>query len=112
MERSRCHPLCEGMQQYLPRELRDMIYGHAMGPTEWHNNNHTVSVLESNNPAGPEVVLTSSIQDFWGILRRKNHITSQTRRKLVECWYKTCTFDFATDVHLIRAFFKRDAANF
>jgi hypothetical protein len=71
------------MQEYLPRELRDMIYEHAMGPTEWHNNNHTVSALESNNPARPEVVLTGSIQDFWGILRRKNHITRQTRRKLV-----------------------------
>jgi len=56
------------MQEYLPRELRDMIYEHAMGPTEWHNNNYTVSVLESNNPAGLEVVLTGSIQDLWGIL--------------------------------------------
>jgi hypothetical protein len=52
------------------------------------------------------------MQDFWGILRRKNYITRQTRRELVECWYQTCTFDFGTDMHLIRAFFERDAAIF
>jgi hypothetical protein len=110
MERSRSYPICEAMQQYLPRELRDMIYKHVIGPAEWHNNNHTVPILESNNPARPYVVLTGSMQDLWGILRRDGYITHQTRRELLECWYKTCTFDFATDVHLIRAFFERDAA--
>jgi hypothetical protein len=110
MERGRCRPLCEAMQQYLPRELRDIVYENVVGPAEWHKNNHAVPLLESGSPAVPEMALTGSMQNFWCILEYQDFIGGKTRQELAECWYKTCTFDFTADVHLIEAFLRADAA--
>ncbi|KAL1801544.1 hypothetical protein ACET3X_001886 [Alternaria dauci] len=110
IDRSRCRPSCEAMQQYLPRELRDMIYKHIVGPTEWHNNHHTVPVLGRKHDNLPEVVFAVSVGSFWHIFECQDYMGDRMRRELVECWYKTCTFDFATDVHLINGFLKGEAA--
>jgi hypothetical protein len=111
IDRSRCRPLCEGMQRYLPRELRDMVYEHVVGPTSRHNNNHKVYVQSPKNSGTREVfVLTRMYHSVFDV-EQLDHMGHKTWQELVEHWYTTCTFDFGTNIHLIEAFLKGDVAD-
>jgi hypothetical protein len=109
MERAPCRPLCDAMQQYLPRELRDMVYEHIAGPAAWQNNQRIVPVMASKDPSttgGFELLRIGSTAFDIGDL---NHLDDATREELAEYWHKTSTFDFCTDWHLIKHFLKAEA---
>jgi hypothetical protein len=111
MDRSRCRPLCEGMQRYLPRELRDMVYEHLVGPASQHNNNHKVYVQSSKNSSTREGFMLTRMYHFVFDVGQLDHMGHKTWQELVEHWYTTCTFDFGTNIHLIEAFLKGDVAD-
>jgi hypothetical protein len=111
LDRSRREPLCEGMQRYLPRELRDVIYGYFVGPAYGYDNCHKVLLEKEDHPTALRIFKLTSLHtivpDIGHVLASMGH---PTRQELVEYWYKTCTFDFGIDVHLIGDFLKDDAA--
>jgi hypothetical protein len=109
MERAPCRPLCDAMQQYLPRELRDMVYEHIAGPAAWQNNQRIVPVIASRDldtTGGFELLRIGSTAFDIGDL---NHLDDATREEMAEYWHKTRTFDFCTDLHLIKHFLKAEA---
>ncbi|KAH6881547.1 hypothetical protein BKA58DRAFT_4340 [Alternaria rosae] len=110
MEQSKCPPLCEAMQLKLPREIRDMIYEHVVGPPAWHNNKHTVPVVASKDLGISDAfnLVSNSIGLFAS--GGYEHIEKETRQELAEFWYTRSTFDFCTDLHLLRAFLNGVAA--
>ncbi|KAI4908358.1 hypothetical protein J4E90_008983 [Alternaria incomplexa] len=105
VEQSKCRPVCEAMQLKLPREIRDMIYEQIVGPPAWHNGQHTVPVVASKDlgVSDPFELVSNSI----GLLASGgyDHFGKATRQELAEYWYTRSTFDFGTDLHLIKAFF-------
>jgi hypothetical protein len=99
------------MQQYLPRELRDMVYEHVVGPAGWHNNHHTVTVQAPNNRSIPEKFMLARTYTDVASIMSSDTLGNETRQELAEFWYKTSTFDFGTSLHLIKPFLKADATD-
>ncbi|KAI4658078.1 uncharacterized protein J4E79_007059 [Alternaria viburni] len=110
VEQSKCRPVCEAMQLKLPREIRDMIYEQVVGPPAWHNGKHTVPVVASKDLGVSDAfkLVSNSI----GLLASGgyDHFGEATRQELAEHWYTRSTFDFGTDVHLLKAFLNSVAA--
>jgi hypothetical protein len=95
-----CLVLCANIQQYLPKELRDMVYQYLL-PSE------DVLIGEDDfipfdSPESSQSRLTRSSH-----LIRPGVCDAQTRQEFFEAWYKNCTFQFCT-IDLIPQFLHKD----
>ena len=105
-----CLALCEEMQKKVPRELRDMIYGHVLYTSKIHiaeadlDHESRAETRPTETVEGvtafPRRAPISFSQDFLEHFRRRDyaHIVNDgyadtlTRVEFLEAWYRTTTF--------------------
>jgi hypothetical protein len=95
-----CRHLCDGIQQHLPREVRDMVYGYLLPPGTIQIKETYFLPTNSTDSTKPEIENVSHMID----LAFTNYLT---RQELFESWYETNDFRF-DDHCLIPRFLHQD----
>jgi hypothetical protein len=95
-----CHALCEQMQHYFPRELRDMIFQYLLPSSDVLIEASDFTPFEAPDSSRSQLSKSSH-------LLRPGMSDAQTRQELFEAWYKYSTFQFSSP-DLIPRFLHKD----
>jgi hypothetical protein len=95
-----CRHLCDAIQQHLPREVRDMVYGYLLPPGTIQIKETYFLPTNSTDSTKLEIEDVSHMVD----LAFTNYLTKQ---ELFESWYETNDFRF-DDHCLIPRFLHQD----
>ena len=101
--KSTCLPLCQTMQQKLPRELRDMVYEHLLYTPRMPGMNRVWqgrTPRECNGCSYHENFSSNCRKHGLLHLRSVEYLGTQTVEELAEMWYRSSEFELSYDYTL------------